>query len=257
MPFTLSHTIVSPIISKLVNQKLPIAGIAIGSMCPDLYRLFSNTTSLNSHDISSVIYPNLFVGLFFSLFWYVLYRPTLYEALNIKDDLYVDGSKSIFIFLCFLIISILLGTLTHILWDGLTHHDARSLLPISFQQLQISFSTRTFSFSSILQFLSSIIPLPFIYHWIKKYIKKHKCTTPSPSISHKPFKFYVFFTVFGGSISLFHYVQNIDPTIWSNHQYYFLGRMLNKFAQAAFIAFALCCAFHQFRYMKKLKESKN
>lgn len=45
MPFTLSHAVLAPPISYLTGNRLPVAALAIGSMVPDLYRLFTHTNS--------------------------------------------------------------------------------------------------------------------------------------------------------------------------------------------------------------------
>ena len=42
MPFTISHAVLAPPLSKLSGGRLPIAALAIGCMVPDLFRLFTN-----------------------------------------------------------------------------------------------------------------------------------------------------------------------------------------------------------------------
>ncbi len=61
MPFTLAHTVIASPISKISKNKLPIAALAIGSMTPDLFRLFSNSSGLETHTWTAIFYPNLFL----------------------------------------------------------------------------------------------------------------------------------------------------------------------------------------------------
>ena len=49
MPFTLSHAVLAPPISYLTGNRLPVAALAIGSMVPDLHRLFTHTNSNITH----------------------------------------------------------------------------------------------------------------------------------------------------------------------------------------------------------------
>lgn len=65
MPFTLSHAVLAPPISYLTGNRLPVAALAIGSMVPDLYRLFTHTNSNITHLWSSLIHPDLWIGLIF------------------------------------------------------------------------------------------------------------------------------------------------------------------------------------------------
>ena len=59
MPFTLSHAILAPPLSKLSGNRLPIAALAIGTMTPDLYRVLVKTEIyliINSKESSIQIY---------------------------------------------------------------------------------------------------------------------------------------------------------------------------------------------------------
>ena len=49
MPFTISHAVLAPPISKLTGHALPVAALAIGCMVPDLYRLFTQENSNTTH----------------------------------------------------------------------------------------------------------------------------------------------------------------------------------------------------------------
>ena len=78
MPFTISHAVIAPPLAKLSRNTLPIA-LAIGSMTPDLYRLFTMQSGMLTHQWQGLFYPNLALGLLFSAIWYLLYRPVVYR----------------------------------------------------------------------------------------------------------------------------------------------------------------------------------
>ena len=91
MPFTLSHAVLAPPLSKFSKGQLPIAALAIGCMAPDLYRLFTTETIALTHQWSGVLFPNLPIGLFFCLLWYLLYRPVIYRVLAIQHSLNIHS----------------------------------------------------------------------------------------------------------------------------------------------------------------------
>lgn len=98
MPFTISHAVIAPPLSKLSQNTLPIAALAIGSMTPDLYRLFTVQSSMLTHQWKGLIYPNLALGLAFCAVWYFLYRPVVYRFFGVQHDLGLSSLKRIFIF---------------------------------------------------------------------------------------------------------------------------------------------------------------
>ena len=251
MPFTLAHTVIASPISKISKNKLPIAALAIGSMTPDLFRLFSNSSGLETHTWTAIFYPNLFLGLAFCCIWYGLFRPTLSSCLSLKDDLNISNFLYFCRFLGLICIALIIGNITHLLWDGFTHLDSRTLFSLPFFESEISLFNRQYSYAFILQIVSSILPLPFIFYMIHQYYKKHK--NPSISLNNQQ-KFILrnlTLSIFIGFIALTYYATQISYEVWLNHQYYFLGRMLNKFTQAALICFSLCCIVYQYKYFKK------
>ncbi len=98
MPFTISHAVIAPPLSKLSRNTLPVAALAIGSMTPDLYRLFTMQSGMLTHQWKGLIYPNLALGFIFCAIWYFLYRPVIYRFFGIQHDLGLNSLKRIFYF---------------------------------------------------------------------------------------------------------------------------------------------------------------
>ena len=109
MPFTISHAVLAPPISKLTGYRLPISALAIGSMTPDLYRLFTATTYDISHHWSGIIIPNLLIGLGFCLFWYALWRPAVFRWIGMVKPLGLTTLKSGIGFILSVIVAIVPG----------------------------------------------------------------------------------------------------------------------------------------------------
>lgn len=252
MPFTLAHTVIASPISKLTKSKLPIAALAIGSMAPDLFRLFSNSNGLESHTWTALFYPNLFLGLAFCCLWYGLFRPTLYSCLSLKDDLNISNFLYALNFLGFICLALTIGNATHIIWDGFTHLDSRTLISFPIFESSISIFNRQYSYAFIFQILSSILPLPFIVWMMSQYYKKHHLSHLKRK-NHLHFLYLCFFISFCiGMIGLFFYALNIQHESWINHQYYFVGRMLNKFSLSFLLSFSFCCVIYRYIFSKKM-----
>lgn len=251
MPFTLAHIVIASPISKISNNTLPIAALAIGSMTPDLFRLFSNSVGLETHTWSAIFYPNLFLGLVFCGLWYGLFRPTTYACLALKDDLNVSSFLSFLKFVTAICIALILGNTTHILWDGFTHLDSRTLIRSSILESSVSLFNRQFSYYFILQILSSILPFPFIFWMAYHYYKKHHIKNLITQNQQKFILYALTFSLISGFIATGFYISNISYDIWLNHQYYFLGRMINKFSQAALLCVSFCFIIYQLKYVKK------
>jgi len=126
MPFTLSHAVLAPPLSRLTGGRLPTAALAIGCMVPDLFRLFSDERSDVTHLWSALIHPDLWIGLAFCAAWYLLYRPAVYRFLGLQHDLGIHSAWPAFKFLSGVCAAVIAGTATHLIWDGLTHADFRT-----------------------------------------------------------------------------------------------------------------------------------
>jgi hypothetical protein len=70
--------------------------------------------------------------------WYALLRPCFYRFLGIQHELRLSSMLRFFKFSVAVILAILLGTATHLLWDGLTHADFRTLFGHAFLSQKIS-----------------------------------------------------------------------------------------------------------------------
>lgn len=178
MPFTFSHP--SIVLPFLKSNKLSATGLIIGSMCPDFeYFIRMKVQSDMSHTFLGLIFFNLPVGLLAALLFHQIIKKTLIENLPdflqnrlqiLKNTKWMDYLKSNFFYV---LISILIGAVSHIFWDSFTHKTGYFVKQIPF----LLNGVNNIPFYKILQHSSSLIGMIFILRYICKLpYKKQKIT---------------------------------------------------------------------------------
>lgn len=246
MPFTISHAVIAPPLSKLSQNTLPIAALAIGSMTPDLYRLFTVQSSMLTHQWKGLIYPNLALGLAFCSVWYSLYRPVVYRFFGVQHDLGLSSLKRIFIFFIGVIFALIVGIATHLIWDGLTHSDFRTFVFKDVLATTIHLFGHPYPLHRLLQLGSSALALPFLgwmgIHYYQRY-KQHRKV--SKKIKIFAWSLFILSTVLG-LFSFWDYARYIPHEVWHADTYYFTGRSINEFMQGWLSTFSLGCLLFLF-----------
>ena len=246
MPFTLSHAVLAPPLAKLSGQRLPIAALAIGTMLPDLHRLFTLRHDPTPHLWSALLYPNLLLGLVFCALSYLLYRPALYRFVGVHHPLNLNTIKSVLGFVCGLILALLIGNATHLIWDGLTHHDFRSFAFQDFLAQSVQLGTGIYPMHRILQIGSSILALPFLLWMSLHYYKKYQQIKPV-SIKVRGYAVgLITLSVALGCFSHWDYARHIPVALWQEELYYFTGRAINEFSQGALLMLSFGCLIFLF-----------
>lgn len=246
MPFTLSHMVLAPPIAACSGRHLPLAALAIGCMCPDLYRLFTRADFDFSHQWSSVYSFNLAIGLFFSILWYGLYRPFIYRLLQLEHPLQLHHTRAWLFFILGSCIAIMLGTATHIIWDGLTHVDFRSFIFEAFLSSHVQLGSHSYPIHRILQIACSVLSLPILVLMFRHYFKAHRCPNELP----KKLRYYCYSVLLvslcHATVAYFNYAQQLklEGSVFSLYAY--LGYAGNQFAQAFLISFSIGCILYRF-----------
>ncbi|WP_017389857.1 DUF4184 family protein [Acinetobacter calcoaceticus] len=246
MPFTISHAVIAPPLSKLSQNTLPIAALAIGSMTPDLYRLFTVHSNMLTHQWKGLIYPNLALGLLFCAVWYFLYRPVIYRFLGVQHDLALNSLKRISIFFIGTLLALTLGIATHLIWDGLTHADFRTFVFKDVLATTVHLFGHPYPLHRLLQLGSSALALPFLawmcLHYYQRYKQHWKV-----SIKIKVFAWTLFIlSTLLGLFSFWDYARYIPHEVWHVDTYYFTGRSINEFMQGWLSTFSLGCLLFLF-----------
>lgn len=241
MPFTLSHILVAPPLARLTGHRIPVAAIAIGAMTPDLYRLFTQADYDFPHQWQAIYSVDLAMGLFFSALWYLLYRPVLYRFINMTDPLQINTFSAYCRFICMLCIGLMIGTTTHLIWDGLTHLDFRTFAFADILGQQVILANHQYPMHRVLQIGSSIVALPAVVWMGIHYYHQHRQKSKlNPGIKY--------FAIALGIISLligyaayFDYAQAHLIDAERLDLYSFIGRSINQFTTASLISFSLGC----------------
>ncbi len=166
------------------------------------------------HLWSALLYPNLLLGLVFCALWYLLYRPALYRFVGVHHPLNLNTIKSVLGFVCGLILALLIGNATHLIWDGLTHHDFRSFAFQDFLAQSVQLGTGIYPMHRILQIGSSILALPFLLWMSLHYYKKHQQIKPV-SIKVRGYAVgLITLSVALGCFSHWDYARHIPNALW-------------------------------------------
>lgn len=241
MPFTLSHAVLAPVLSKLSKDQLPIAALAIGCMTPDLYRLFTIESISLTHQWSGLLFPNLPIGLFFCLLWYLLYRPIIYRVLAVQHSLTIQSFDQFVAFSLMSCVAVVLGASTHLVWDGLTHLDFRTFAFKDLLAQNISIFGLNYPLHFILQITSSVVALPFIFCMCKSYYHTHKQLKAVP-VKIKLFMIIsLIISTISGMLSVWDYNHHIHSDLWNTERYFFIGKSINEFTQTGLILFTTSC----------------
>jgi len=251
MPFTLSHTVLAPPLAKLSGNRLPIAALAIGCMTPDLYRILVKTEIYLNHQFKGIIYPDLFVGLLFCFLWYCLYRPLFFKFLSIQKPLNITSLSSFFKFIIWMILAIILGTATHIIWDGLTHLDFRTFAFNEFLAQPVSIFDRIYPMHKVLQIGCSAVALPFLMWMGFHYFFKYRVS----QIRNSKVSFFcisLFLTaIFSGCLYYVYIAKSTGLVPKDTDLYVLIGFFTKTFTQGSVLCFTLgCLLFHYLDYKK-------
>jgi len=128
MPFTFSHPAIVLPFKRLTPKWLSMTGLIIGSLLPDFeYFIRMRMRSTFSHNLSSIFWFNLPLGILLAFIFHNIIRDTLidnlpyffktrlYKLKNSNWNLYFKKNWYVIIY------SFLIGILSHLFWDSFTH----------------------------------------------------------------------------------------------------------------------------------------
>lgn len=243
MPFTISHAVLAPPLSRLTGNRLPISALAIGTMVPDLFRLFTNANYSGSHQWPGLIFPNLMLGLILCLLWYALYRPMMFNFFGLNKPLNIFGINQFCGFIISLILAVLLGTSTHLIWDGLTHVDFRTFAFKDFLSLSVQLFNNSYPMHRVLQIGLSALALPILAWMVYRHHRRYRSAV---SISANV-KIYVYSlsiaSLLAGFASYFYFAESVYSEAFVHDLYTYIGKSINYFFRAFLGVFTLGSLF--------------
>ena len=178
MPFTFSHPAIILPLNYLPKKWISITGLIIGSITPDFeYFIRMKVESIYSHTILGVFWFDLPLAIILSFIFHNLVKDEFVKNLpnvicqrflkikSLNWNLYFNKNWKI------IIISILIGILSHLFWDGFTHENGFFVNKILILSKTIEVFNNKIKIFKILQHLSTLIGVIIIVFAIYKLPK--------------------------------------------------------------------------------------
>jgi hypothetical protein len=185
VPFTISHAAAVLPLRKLGKARLPLAALMIGSMSPDFSYFFmpGDIERLATHSIAGLFWFCLPVSLAaWFLYVRVLEQPTIALLPDRWAARITPSSRDLTVAsLAIVSAAILLGALTHIVWDSFTHigspvvNAVRGLRIVVFE-----WHGRPIRVFRLLQHLSSVLGMLVLAFFAWRHLRN---AAPSPAAS--------------------------------------------------------------------------
>jgi len=175
MPFTLSHS--AAVLPFLRSRYFSATGLVVGTMAPDFEYFFRmNIQGIYGHTLLGIFYFDIPVSLMLAILFHGIVKKNLIdnlpyflqsrfrEARTIDFGSYLKDHKLIFI------LSVILGTITHIVWDGFTHDRQFFVkaLPLIYKGRTVDFLGAHYPLWYVLQQVSTLIGLMILAVFVFK-----------------------------------------------------------------------------------------
>ena len=163
MPFTFSHPAAILPVTLLPKKYYSLTGLVVGSIAPDFtYFIRVHTENLYGHTIHGLFLFDLPMGLLIALAYHQLVRNSLSDyapgwirsrIIPFKKFDWLQYQSANWIIV---IISVLFGSATHLLWDSFTHENGYFVHIFHFLQKGINAFGFNMQLCKILQYLSTV-----------------------------------------------------------------------------------------------------
>jgi len=168
LPFTVSHAAAVLPLHRLGTHKLPLTALMVGSMAPDFGYFFSYELSRPlTHSFAGLFIFALPVGLLVWLFYVAMLEKATITLLSDRWHTRFAHTEAITLRLVArAAIAILLGAVTHLLWDAFTHRG--TFMTDAFPALLAP--TPAFPWLPVyhlLHALSSVVGLAILVRWAR------------------------------------------------------------------------------------------
>jgi hypothetical protein len=173
MPFTFSHPAVVLPIYRAKRRFLSLTGLVVGSMTPDFeYFLRLRVRSDYSHTLGGIFWFDLPLALIACFLFHFVIRRQLIMNLPVilrrRFDIYIGlDAQSIFVNrMSVVILSCLIGIISHVFWDSFTHRTGLVVSIIPFLQNSIRLSGWSLPIFKIIQHLSTLVGGVVILYYV-------------------------------------------------------------------------------------------
>ncbi|MDQ3111873.1 MAG: DUF4184 family protein [Bacteroidota bacterium] len=164
MPFTFSHPALILPLTYLPPRWFSLTGLVIGSLTPDFeYFIRMKIQSNYSHTLSGLFWFDLPLGILLAFLFHNIVRDQLFCNLpvflksRVLNFTAFNWNRYFLDNWFVVLISILVGATSHILWDGFTHEHGFFVERFSALRKQLEFSGIQLPVSKIIQHASTLI----------------------------------------------------------------------------------------------------
>lgn len=164
MPFTFSHPAIVLPFKFLPRQWFSLTGLVIGSITPDFeYFLRMKVQSNYSHTIAGLFWFDLPLGIFLAFIFHNVVRDNLFDnlptILNARLSVFKQFDWNGYFKSNWLVvlISVLIGAGSHLLWDGFTHEQAYFVQELLTLQSSIGLFGRQIPLFKVSQHASTLL----------------------------------------------------------------------------------------------------
>ena len=174
MPFTVSHAITAVPLRRLLGARAVVSALVIGAMVPDLRYFVPRGHSWPTHTPEASLWFALPLGLATYVLFHGLLREPVLALLPIgvrrRSGALLRPSAHAPLLL--VIVSVLVGAASHILWDLPTHHATlvTSRFP-AFEVVAMTIRGHDFRVYSVLQHVSSVVGLGLLIAWCRRWLR--------------------------------------------------------------------------------------
>jgi len=166
MPFTVTHVLaVVPV--HYYYRRFLFSALAIGAMIPDLPMFFPLSSYTFSHSLIGLFLFCLPLGMFAYYFYEMVLKCFVIDILPVKYASRLQGYRVFYptttaTQFCLIVTAILIGSLTHLIWDAFTHQSGWMVLRMPKLQAMIGLFSWQLPLYKIIQYGSSIVGLPLL-----------------------------------------------------------------------------------------------
>jgi len=178
MPFTFAHPAAVIPLHRALRRHVVLSALVIGSMAPDFQNFLPfDVDRGESHSLAGMFWFCLPLGMLLYLAFHLLLKKPLHEllppAIAALPAIRQSGPRLPSASGPTIVLSLLLGTLTHLGWDALTHQSFLSVAIFPFLSAHL-FSVGSYHVYpyKLLQHISTVGGVLLLWHWIQCWLRQ-------------------------------------------------------------------------------------
>ncbi|SQI37254.1 Uncharacterised protein [Leminorella richardii] len=188
MPFTFAHPALVLPLRCGIGRRLSLTALLAGSLAPDLeYFVRMKVKGIYGHTPAGIFLFDIPLALLLTFIFHILIRDSLIR--NLPSVLYqrlwppcsaIDWPSYVKNQFSTVLLSLFIGTLSHLIWDMFTHRDAFFITLFEWQTVSFNLFHHQIFLYSILQHTSTLVGFSIIAGYLWRMPKK---TNENSSIS--------------------------------------------------------------------------